>query len=141
MATLNYEITTSGGVRAVDPETGAEVATCPATGTMVVQLLRPASGVIVRETYPHYPRVRSNVYYLDSQLKEVWRAERPSASDVYVSAGWLGNGVLRCATMRGTSRGSLRARTMPPAWTRRRLRRRSQCRLHHSMACLAQRKT
>lgn len=42
MATLNYAITTSGGVRAVDPETGAEVATCPATGTIVVQLLRPA---------------------------------------------------------------------------------------------------
>jgi len=98
MATLNYEITISGGVRAVDAETGAEVATCPATGTMVVQLLRPALGVIVRESYYHYPRVRSNVYYLDSQLKEVWRAERPSASDAYVSAGWLGNGVLRCAT-------------------------------------------
>jgi len=98
MATLNYEITISGGVRAVDAETGAEVATCPATGTMVVQLLRPALGVIVLESYYHYPRSRSNVYYLDSQLKEVWRAERPSASDAYVSAGWLGNGVLRCAT-------------------------------------------
>jgi hypothetical protein len=51
-----------------------------------VELLPLGPGVIVLECYYHYPRGRSNLYYLDADLHEVWRAERPSRSDVYSGA-------------------------------------------------------
>lgn len=83
MSTQAFEITKDGGVRAIDPQTGAVLATRSATGTKVVQLLPLGSGVVVREDYYHYPRATSNLYYLDATLREVWRAERPAASDAY----------------------------------------------------------
>lgn len=93
-----FEITPDGGVRALDGETGTVLATRPASGTTVVQLLPLGSGVVVRENYYHYPRATSNLYYLDATLREVWRAERPAASDVYANPVSLQDGRLNCST-------------------------------------------
>lgn len=98
MPTPKFEITSDGGIRAIDAQTGTVLATRPATGTAVVQLLPLGSGVVVLENYYHYPRASSNLYYLDAQLREVWRAERPSASDAYVGAALERDGLLRCGT-------------------------------------------
>jgi hypothetical protein len=98
MPTPTFEITGDGGVRARDRDTGAVLATRPPTGTTVVQLLPLASGVVVREDYYHYPRATSNLYYLDAQLREVWRAERPSASDAYSARVSECDGLLCCFT-------------------------------------------
>lgn len=93
-----FEITRDGGVRAVDPQTRAVLATRPASGTAIVQLLPFASGVVVRENYYRYPRATSNLYYLDAALREVWRAERPSVSDVYSGPVSVQDGLLCCFT-------------------------------------------
>ena len=85
MPARTFEIMSDGGVLARDPQTGTVLATRPATGTAIVQLLPLGLGVVVREDYYHYPRATSNLYYLDAALREVWRAERPSLSDVYTS--------------------------------------------------------
>lgn len=98
MPTPTFEITTDGGVRALDPETGAVLATRAATGTTIVQLLPLSSGVVVREDYYHYPRTTSNLYYLDAALRERWRAERPSASDAFSGDVSEHDGLLRCFT-------------------------------------------
>ena len=57
------------------------LATTPATGTEIVQLLTLSTGAVVLECDYRYPRARSNLYLLDFDLREVWRAERPSTSD------------------------------------------------------------
>jgi outer membrane protein assembly factor BamB len=93
-----FEITKDGGVRAVDPQTGSIVAERPASGTSIVQLLPLGLGVVVREDYYRHPRGASNVYYLDADLRELWRAERPSASDAYASPVTPTEGVLRVAS-------------------------------------------
>ena len=93
-----FEITSDGGIRAIDPQTGAVLATRSATGTAIVQLLPLLSGVVVREDYYHYPRATSNLYFLDAALCEVWRAERPSEADVYSGPVSEQDGILRCFT-------------------------------------------
>ena len=98
MPTRTFEITSDGGICAIDPQSGAVLATRAATGTAVVQLLPVASGVVVREDYYHYPRATSNLYYLDAALREVWRAERPSASDAYSGPVSEQGGLLCCGT-------------------------------------------
>lgn len=98
MPTPTFEIASDGGVSVVDPETGRVLATRPPTGTVVVQLLPLASGVVVREDYYHHPRAFSNLYFLDASLREVWRAERPSNSDEYANRVLEKDGLLRCAT-------------------------------------------
>jgi len=98
MPATTFEIASDGGVRAIDPQTGAILATRPATGTAVVQLLPLSSGVVVREDYYHYPPVTSNLYCLDAALRDVWRAERPSPSDVYTGPVSEHDGLLSCFT-------------------------------------------
>lgn len=98
IAGRTYEITDDGGVRVIDAHTGAVLATRGATGTAIVQLLPLASGVVVRENYYRHPRATSNVYLLDPELREVWRAERPAASDAYSGELSLHYGRLRCFT-------------------------------------------
>jgi hypothetical protein len=91
------EALTNCGDRVVD-RAGAVLATRPATGTVIVQLLPLASGVVVRECYYSYPRAASNLYFLDAMLREVWRGERPSASDAYSGPVSEHDGLLCCFT-------------------------------------------
>jgi hypothetical protein len=91
------EALTNCGGRVVD-RAGAVLATRPATGTVIVQLLPLASGVVVRECYYSYPRAASNLYFLDAMLREVWRGERPSASDAYSGPVSEHDGLLCCFT-------------------------------------------
>lgn len=85
MSARTFEITKHGGLRAVDPRTGGILAERPAAGTSIVQLLSLGAGVVVREDYCHHPRGVSNVYCVDADLREVWSAELPSASDAYAN--------------------------------------------------------
>lgn len=98
MPARTFAITSDGGVCSKDPQTGAVVATRPATGTAVVQLLPLSSGVVVREDYYHHPRATSNLYYLDTARREVWRAERPPDSDAYSGPVSERDGLLICLT-------------------------------------------
>jgi hypothetical protein len=98
MPTPTFEIASDGGVHAIDPRTGAILATRPATGTKVVQLLPLSSGVVVREDYYHHPPATSNLYCLDAALRELWRAELPFASDVYSGPVSERDGLLFCFT-------------------------------------------
>ena len=92
-----------GGVRLVDAATRDVVARRSATATTIVQLLPFGDGVIVREDYYRHPRDSSNVYFLDDHLRELWRAERPSATDAYANAVTLVAGLLESATWEGWS--------------------------------------
>jgi hypothetical protein len=99
MSAPKFEVTPSGGVRAIDVLTGRVLAERAAVGTSVVQLLPLGAGrVVVRENYFRFPRGESNVYCLDAALREVWRAELPAPSDVYANPVAADGGLLRVAS-------------------------------------------
>lgn len=93
-----FEIERGGGIQALHPRTRRVLKTREATGTTVVQLLPHGEGVVVREDYVRHPDGVSNVYYLDAHLREQWRAELPSASDVYANPVEVRDGMLRVAS-------------------------------------------
>jgi outer membrane protein assembly factor BamB len=98
MPERKFEITKRGGIRAIDPESGRVMAERPAGGTSIVQLLPLGSGVVVREDYYRHPAGVSNVYYLDAQLDEVWRAELPWPTDAYANPVTIVDGRLQVAS-------------------------------------------
>ena len=101
MPAATFEITKRGRVRAVDAQTGRVLAERPAVGTKVVQLLPLGAGVVVREDYYRYPPGVSNVYCLDADLCELWRAELPWPTDAYANPVVTRDGVLRVASWEG----------------------------------------
>lgn len=84
------------GVLCAIDATGKTVQSHEATGTRIVQLLPLPAGVVVREDCYRFPRDRSNLYCLDSGLRLLWSAERPSQADANPVAER--NGALICAS-------------------------------------------
>jgi outer membrane protein assembly factor BamB len=63
---------------------GAVIGSRRPVGTSIVQLLPLGQRVLVREDYYQFPRGSSNVYCLDADFQQIWSAELPDQSDVYV---------------------------------------------------------
>jgi hypothetical protein len=70
-------------------------------GARIVQLLPLVGNVVVREDYDRFPRGRSNVYCLDSELRLLWSAETLSPNDVYPNQVTEANGCLVCFSWEG----------------------------------------
>ena len=84
MPCRTFEITSIGGIRVLDSQTRRVVAARPAGSTVVVELLSLGEDVVACENHCRYPPGKSNVYFLDAELREVWLAELPSVQDVCV---------------------------------------------------------
>ena len=70
-------------------------------GTRIVQVLPLGSNVVVREDYFGFPRGRSNLYCLDSDLRSVWSAETPAPTDRYANQVAEVGGRLVCCSWEG----------------------------------------
>ena len=70
-------------------------------GTHIVQILPLGDNIIVREDYYRFPRGRSNVYCLDSELRPVWFAETLASNEAYANQVTETNGCLVCCSWEG----------------------------------------